>query len=800
MREWSLKSGDPLSLILAADARLGVIDYFNDQIWEFSIGGGTPPAMALQTTFGLRAKAYRLFPIFKEEDTEKCDPAEFIKAPVIQQIFPNYLLLACTPLPDIDVVAEYWVPESHAIAGRLKITNRRKSPRKLQVDWVGLLSPTEGQRMAPLEVQATRVLAGQSGGLALTLFLTGGPLAGTGSYPSLTLPIELLPETPYLCNWAQSALANPEDSFNLAREIASQKWEAVQSRNEMINASQIEIHTGDPDWDATLMLAQKTAAGLFVGPTDQLPGISFTQTRLPDQGYSLRGDGSDYNYLWNGQSPLEAYYLAGMILPAHPELAKGLLSNFLAVQTGDGSIDWKPGLAGQRSRLAATPMLASLAWRIFEFSDDLDFLKEVFPGLLKFLLSWFTPQHDRDRDGIPEWDHVLQSGFEDHPTYSHWHEWSLGLDITTSESPTLCAFLYRETQVLLRMARLLGHEEHQPTLGFLAMRLQVAVDAAWDAQECAYFDWDRDTHTSTSTAQIGQWSGSGTFAVNIFPVLPTRLLLHIQTGQVAKPHPAITVYGEDRSGYPVTQEFSEEKLKWHLSRGRMTGENIFSYIDRVEVQGLEASDTVTIYAAGNRHLDSSTLLPLWANLPDEPHSQLLVKKTITNHQRFWRDFGLPNCAHPPDHPQTQACTALNLPWNTLIGEGLVNYGYRQEAAELVLRLFSAVNHTLKHEGAFRRSYDASTGQGMGERNALNGLAPLGLFMDVLGVRLISPYRVALSGFNPYPWAVTVKYRGLTVLRQKEKTIVIFPDGQTVVVNDPNPQIISLEMSPVAPRD
>ena len=72
------------------------------------------------------------------------------------------------------------------------------------------------------------------------------------------------------------------------------------------------------------------------------------------------------------------------------------------------------------------------------------------------------------------------------------------------------------------------------------------------------------------------------------------------------------------------------------------------------------------------------------------------------------------------------------------------------------------------------------------------MAPLGLFLETLGVRLISPTRVALSGSNPFPWPVTVKYRGLSVFRQSDKTMVIFPGGQTVNVNKPDPQVVSLE--------
>ncbi len=64
MPNWNLAAGDPLSLTLAADARLTTTDYTNDQIWELSLGGGEPAALALQTTYGLRAHWMRLFPRF----------------------------------------------------------------------------------------------------------------------------------------------------------------------------------------------------------------------------------------------------------------------------------------------------------------------------------------------------------------------------------------------------------------------------------------------------------------------------------------------------------------------------------------------------------------------------------------------------------------------------------------------------------------------------------------------------------------------------------------------------------------
>jgi len=140
---------------------------------------------------------------------------------------------------------------------------------------------------------------------------------------------------------------------------------------------------------------------------------------------------------------------------------------------------------------------------------------------------------------------------------------------------------------------------------------------------------------------------------------------------------------------------------------------------------------------------------------------------------------------------------IHLPWNVLIGEGLIRYGYRDEAAELVARIMSIVVQALKRERAFRRYYHADANHCEGERNALGGLAPLSLFLETLGVKLVSPTRLMLSGNNPFPWPVTVKYRGLTIMRQQGKTSVIFPDGQTVETDDPEdgdiaPRTISLE--------
>ncbi len=273
---------------------------------------------------------------------------------------------------------------------------------------------------------------------------------------------------------------------------------------------------------------------------------------------------------------------------------------------------------------------------------------------------------------------------------------------------------------------------------------------------------------------------------------PVRLLIKIHTDETLRRRPTLFVHGYSLSGHPRIERIVDEQFRWTPGFGLATGRYVYSALQRIEVHGLEPEDQITFASVGYDFQDHSTLTPLWAGIPRPGRAKQMVDETVTNPQRFWRPFGIPACMQPPADENAQICSSANLMWNLIVGQGLLHYGFRQPAAELVTNLMTVIIQSLKRERAFRRYYHSETGQGLGERNALSGLAPLGLFLETLGVRLISPTRVVLGGFNPYPHPVTVKYRGLTLLCQKEKTTVIFPDGQTVTVDDPSPRIVSLE--------
>jgi hypothetical protein len=184
-------------------------------------------------------------------------------------------------------------------------------------------------------------------------------------------------------------------------------------------------------------------------------------------------------------------------------------------------------------------------------------------------------------------------------------------------------------------------------------------------------------------------------------------------------------------------------------------------------------------------------MPLWAGIPDEQRAQTMIGRALLDADRFHRPFGVPACPHLTQPEAEAIAQAVHLPWNLFICEGLLRYGFRSDAARLVAHVMNGIIQNLKQNRAFYARYHAERGTGMGERNALQGLAPVELFLRVLGVEVLSSTRVKLEGKNPFPWDVRILYKGLKIMRGLEKTEVVFANGRSVTVTDIEPVVVSL---------
>jgi hypothetical protein len=827
MQEWKLTAGDPLSLTLAADARLTNTDYTDDQIWELNLGGGEPAALALQTTYGLRAHWMRLFPRFVYGDTGRTDPAKFHSPPRIIHFAPDYLAVTFQPFEGLEVLAEYWIPESQVASGRLKLTNRSILPLIFQLEWVALLNPIERQGgMVNVQAELASILQGETAYLYPVVMMTCGPRAGTGPYPALALDMELYPGNTRQITWAAAGMRTQAASLEAARRTLARPWEAEQARMELLNISQmVQVKTGSPDWDAALAFSQNAAFHLLMKNDLYLPHPSFVLNRRPDQGFSGRGDGSDYLHLWRGQTALDSYFLASLI-PGAPELAAGLVRNFLACQDENGVIDWKPGLGGPRGRVLAQPLLASLAVQAAPFLKQPNWYQEVFPGLLRFFNTWFDPIHDRDGDGFPEWDHALQSGLEDSPIADRWSANAQGILISRVESPALAAMLLRECHSLVEMARALAESEKSaaayarlaasqtsqpqsegaapapaaPTAAEIVAQLcereeqlQAVLQSAWDEQAGRYHYRDFQTHLSLPGETVLQFTGPGQVSSRKRFSQPRRLIIHLLANQESTYALNFNIYGYTPQG-EVTETLTMDSFNWHGAQARATTENTFLAVRRIEAEGVRDEDRVRVITADYTQEDISLYLPLWSGAPDADQARRLVEDHLL--ARSLQPFGIP--VAPPDAllqdnlPGLHSAIASALmPWNHMAGEGLLRYGYRAECARLVSGLMDAVVASLKMHHTFHSYYHAGHGLAAGEQGHLHGFAPLGLFLQTVGIRQIGAKEILLDGFNPFPWPINVQYRKVNIDCFSDKTVVTFANGQSVTVDRPGLHRVTL---------
>jgi glycogen debranching enzyme len=793
MRTWSIPADGPLSLRIAADVRCSQPSFVNDQIWELTTSSGDPPALALHTTFGLRAKAMRIFCGFEWDGATVFDPAQFSSPIEFQAIFPNYLRLQFRPFVDLQVVYEVWVPDSQSIGGRVTFTNLGSERRAVRLKVQSVMHPVaKGKSLTETVVSGVTVLSGKTSDIEPVVMLSGGARPEPSTFPGLTVESQLAANSSKHWTFAHAALESQFDSFQHARSVLQRNWDAEIARIELINTGLVDVETGDQDWDAALWLSQKISVGAYLSASNYLPYPSFVLMRLPDQGYSSSGDGKDHDRTWNGQTAHHAYYNALQITPAAPELAKGLIHNFLRVQTGDGRIDWKPGLAGQRNGALATPLLASLAWRIYLQTEDRSFLEDIYTDLRLFFDSWFEEQNDRDQDGVPEWDHTLQSAFDDWPAFVRWHSWGQGLDISKAETPDLIAYLYAESQALLAISEVIERNEGVERITARADGLRQALEKAWSDKSALYHHLDRDLHepvspSSQKKAVLGK--GKGNFTVEIGRTFDPPIRVLVRSKGIEDQSHAIKVFihGRGQKGRRRVEKLTESNFRWFWEFGTATSDRTYAEIERIEVHGVGDRFRTELRVADYGLRDQTGLLPLWAGMPDPERAEKIVHKAILDERHFWRTFGLPNCSAKDRRyaaDNRDGSGGVWMFWNSMIGEGLVKYGFLDEAAELTKRLMQACIHALRQDHAFREAYNADEPSGIGDYDHIWGAAPLHLFLQVLGVRLISPHRVWVRGGHPFSDPVTIRWKGLKMICRPDEIEVIFPDGQEFQTSEP----------------
>ncbi|HNM38532.1 MAG TPA: hypothetical protein PKI33_15785, partial [Anaerolineales bacterium] len=400
--------------------------------------------------------------------------------------------------------------------------------------------------------------------------------------------------------------------------------------------------------------------------------------------------------------------------------------------------------------------------------------------------------HDRNRDGTPEWDHILQTGLEDNPLFDVWNPWSQGMDVSFVHSPALESMLYREALTLIRIGKKLGKPDEETALIFAqADKLKESLDTSWNSRISYYSYRDRETGVMTEPKVIAKRKGDGSMRPKFESETPVRLLVEIQTKSPAAKRPEVEISEYFTKSKGETEVIAGHQFQWRTGGLVATTQMTWQRVGRISVVGLEENDKINIKIVDMTGEDITLGLPLWAGALEQQRAYAMIGRNLMTADRFDRPFGMPSMPTVPDKDAEQIALSVSLPWNLLLAEGLLAYGFRAEATRLTAHIMNAIIQNLKQNRAFYQRYHAEKGTGIGERNSLTGFAPVGLFMQALGVRIFSSTRVKLEGRNLFPFAVTIKYKGMSIARGQEQTTVTFANGESVIVKDEAPCIVEM---------
>ena len=754
----------PESFYLTAENRFTSYDHFQNRGWILHQSRGNPSALVIQPDLADSSGDYRIFPSFTEGTHTVLFPGDFLQPPKLNDFLLNLVEYSFSPLDKILVTITNWVPDPAVICGMIKVKNQSNFRRTIRLDLAGHLTQLgSGIRMSVKDHSGRDILSGQMGDAIPVLFMSGSSRAGKGPFPCLSAKLIITPEEELEVSWVSALGDSQSESLNLIDRLIGIDWAGEISRLKIQEQSRLEIITGDPDWNFAFKLSQKEAAG-------------YMSKYFPQGDSSLTSD----HFL----SPFEALYLLDVLTPIDPQAVTSILDRVLGAVRENGMLP--EGRCTTFASLPTLPLAGELFWQASQIVP-LDSGKIIFLEKLEALLNhWFLPDYDQDGDGIPELAHPCQLNLVDFRPPDSIPEYELSGNYPHIESPGLVTLLLNDLTRLRELQASLGQNGTDDPADKKQEVLVNFLQESWDSKESCFYNRDRDSHLTLPGRLISKDPGNGLHILRENMPHPTRIGFSIQGESVRGTIPdfQITLHGYDQKGNYRVEQIYPAQIRWLENHGRTASESVYSRLDYIALKNLPVDLQLTIYCPSTSQEDITMLLPLWGNDLDLQKANALIDKTLTNQEKFWSTFGIRTI---PDGDNS----AIQLPWNIILGKGLLAHDKRSLAADLFSKLMAAILINLDDSGCFFSAYDARTGNGQGIQNSLEGLLPIGFFLQVLGIKIINEREIEVEGDHPFPWPVILRYRGMVIYRDQEQTRIDFPGEKSQIIRSPDKKHIRL---------
>lgn len=217
--------------------------------------------------------------------------------------------------------------------------------------------------------------------------------------------------------------------------------------------------------------------------------------------YAVPGGKYQRSWLW------DSAFISQIWLLANASVAKQILLTHTLTQLKNGMI---PHMVGPdyKSSITQPPLLTWAAWRIYEQTEDQEFVSKIYPYLRGFN-EWFYRNRDFNNDGLFSWVHSDESGWDDSPRFDgirksqageHYphpdlepgeriHPESGKLDMRSIQALDVNCFLVVDMSHLAMMADILRLKSDEEILkGKIADLSQRIRSSLWSSDDNFFYD------------------------------------------------------------------------------------------------------------------------------------------------------------------------------------------------------------------------------------------------------------------------------------------------------------------------
>jgi hypothetical protein len=778
MRRWQINPQTPYTITLAAAVWQNPVVSAHDFAWDVALVRPDGIALAAQTRYHGRVDHVMLAPSWQHAGRTVQQAHVYAQPMTLTEFAPAYAKFEGDLLPKVKLVAEFVALSSAVFGCRYTLTNIGNSALVLRLDLGATLKLQQANqplKLLGLENGQTALALGPWQDFAPVVLLEQG--RAQGKSPALSAELNLQPNVAHMVRWVHVSNGDVQTSLRTAFEWLTVDWSAQISQIAQRAEAIPQFETGNADWDVAIGLAYQQTLQAFVPARDHLPHPSFVATRQTNARPTDRA--------WQGQTPQHSYQVGLAAAAVEPALAQGLMANFIATQTSDGTIDQRPNLDGAHMGVLAAPLLSRLAWQMYQYSHDKTFLETAFVSLRAFVGRWLA--NDADQDGAPEWSDERQLGYAYFPSFGTSQAWAQGANVAYVETPDLLAYLISEVHYLRQMSVVLGAKTAERQLIRQLNQLTKTLLQFWNGER--FIMRDRNTHqVDVGEVLLQQGAGDQSHAIHAdlgtgdtASSHPKRLLVEIRGGVSHIPAFTLMLLGRDANGQMIRESASAQQFAWTSGRGVYTSANTFAVLETAEAQGLSRVYKISLQTLDMTVFDINAVVSLIAPTLTKRQADAMIQQMG---DLLLCDNGVTMCAQPESayDPANEKGSGGVWPfWVTLLAEALLDHDKPKLAAEILKRLLNAQTVALKTQGTFFEFYSSDRPLGLGEIGHVAGVVPLHLLMRMFGAHATSPSSVWLAGTFALSKTTTMVQHGVRIQRSNKATKITFPSGQVVTL-------------------